>query len=130
MTAHVSSLYAACFAILLVAFAINVTVHRARLGVQVGDGSDARMLRMIRIHGNAAEYLPIALALMIVYEINGGHAAYLHAAGAALIVGRLLHAWGLWRTAGPTFGRIAGPSLTWVTILTLAGLNVMNVAGW
>lgn len=128
MNAHLTAMYCAALAVLLVVFAINVTVHRARSMVQIGDGNDPRMLRMIRIHGNAAEYLPIGLLLMLVYEINGGKPVFLHVAGSALILGRFLHAWGLWRTAGPTFGRIAGPTLTWLTILLLAGLNFSTVS--
>lgn len=128
MPAHITALYTAVSAIVIIALAINVTVHRARLKVQVGDGDNPQMLRMIRVHGNAAEYLPIGLLLMLIYEINGGSPVFLHAAGVALIVGRFLHVWGMWRTADPTFGRISGPSLTWVTIVVLAILNVLRVA--
>ena len=40
--------------------AVNVTVHRVKLRVPLGDGGNAQMLRMIRLHGNAAEYIPFA----------------------------------------------------------------------
>ncbi len=45
------------------------------------------MLRMIRLHANAVEYLPLALVLMAIYEINGGWHTLLHVVGIALIVG-------------------------------------------
>lgn len=114
-------------AVILTTLAINVTVHRAKLDVPIGHGDNPLMARMMRIHGNAAEYIPIALLLMLVYEINGGNHTALHSVGIALVLARLLHVWGMWHSTGPTFGRIAGPSLTWLVILVLAVLNVLKV---
>lgn len=124
MLVPITATYAAVLAIMLVALAINVTVHRAKLGVPIGEGNNPLMLRMMRIHGNAAEYLPITLLLMLVYEINGGTHAVLHSIGITLVIARLLHVLGMWHSTKPTFGRIAGPSLTWLAILVLAVLNI------
>jgi uncharacterized membrane protein YecN with MAPEG domain len=90
MTGSITALYAGILALLIVALGISVTVHRVKLGVSLGDGDNPQMLRMIRLHGNAVEYIPIALVLMLVYEINGGWHMALHAAGVALVIGRLL----------------------------------------
>jgi uncharacterized protein len=38
---------------------------------------------------NAAEYVPLALVLMLILELNGASAAWLHVLGIALVVGRL-----------------------------------------
>lgn len=127
MSAPITAIYAAILAIILTALAINVTVHRAKLDVPIGQGDNPLMLRMMRIHGNAAEYIPIALLLMLVYEINGGTHAVLHSFGIALVVARLLHIWGMWHSTRPTFGRIVGPTVTWLAILALAILNVLRV---
>jgi uncharacterized membrane protein YecN with MAPEG domain len=124
MTGSITALYAGILALIVLALAVNVTVHRARLGVPVGDGGNPDMLRMIRLHGNAAEYVPLGLVLMLVYEVNGGAHAALHAAGIALIAGRLLQTWGMWGTPNPNFGRVSGQSLTWATIAALAVLNL------
>ena len=72
MTLSITALYAGILALIVVALAVNVTVHRVKLRVPLGDGGNPDMLRMIRLHGNAVEYLPLALVLMAVYEINGG----------------------------------------------------------
>ena len=82
---------------------------------------------MIRIHGNAAEYIPIALLMMLVYELNGGARTTLHVCGCALVLGRVLHAAGLWNSNGPNFGRAVGQTLTWLTILALIALNLTKV---
>jgi len=128
MTLSITALYAGILSLIMVALAINVTIHRAKLRVPMGDGGNAIMLRMIRLHGNAVEYLPLALLLMAIYEINGGWHSALHAAGIALVVARILQSWNMWSTDIAGFGRISGQSLTWLTIITLALLNLAKVA--
>jgi uncharacterized protein len=128
MPVAVTALYASVLALLILALAINVTRHRAKLKVALGDGGNPQMLRMIRLHANAIEYTPLALLLMGVYELDGGPRLALHIAGIALVVGRVLHTWGMWSTETPTFGRVAGQSLTWLTIAILALLNLWQVA--
>ncbi len=124
MTGSITALYAGILALLIVALGINVTVHRVKLGVSLGDGDNPQMRRMIRIHGNAVEYLPLALLLMLLYELTGGAHIMLHIAGIALVAGRLLQSWGMWSTELPGLGRRAGQTLTWLTIAVLAALNL------
>ena len=128
MTLSITALYAGILSLIMVALAINVTIHRAKLRVPMGDGGNPIMLRMIRLHGNAVEYLPLALLLMAIYEINGGWHSALHAAGIALVVARILQSWNMWSTDIAGFGRISGQSLTWLTIVALALLNLAKVA--
>ena len=124
----VTALYAGILSLVMVALAVNVTMHRATLRVPMGDGGNPIMLRMIRLHGNAVEYLPLALVLMAIYEINGGWHAALHAAGLALILGRVLQSWNMWSTEIAGFGRVSGQALTWLTIVALALLNLAKIA--
>jgi uncharacterized protein len=127
MTVPITALYAGILGLLITALAINVTVHRAKLKVDIGDGGNAQMLRMIRVHANAVEYVPLGLLLLGLYELDQGWPAVLHAAGIALVVGRVLHVAGLWNTAGLSFGRGAGVTLTWITIAALAVLNLWQI---
>jgi uncharacterized protein len=127
MTLSITALYAGILSLVMVALAINVTMHRAKLRVPMGDGGNPIMLRMIRLHGNAVEYLPLALVLMAIYEIDGGWHSALHAAGIALVVARILQSWNMWSTDIAGFGRISGQSLTWLTIVALALLNLAQV---
>jgi uncharacterized membrane protein YecN with MAPEG domain len=117
--------YGAILALIVIALGINVTVHRVKLKVPLGDGGNKEMLRMIRLHGNAVEYIPLAIVLMLAYEINGGSHLALHIIGMALIAGRLIQTAAMWSTeiAGP--GRGTGQTLTW---LSIAGLAVLNLA--
>jgi uncharacterized membrane protein YecN with MAPEG domain len=127
MLVPITALYAAILTLILIALAINVTMHRRQLRVGLGDGSNPVMLRMVRIHGNAAEYIPIAVLLMLIYELNGGSHTTLHLCGCALILGRVLHAAGLWNSDGQSAGRAIGQSLTWLTILALVATNLTRV---
>jgi hypothetical protein len=65
-----TALYAGILALIAIALAINVAVHRVKLRVPIGDGGNAEMRRMIRLHGNAAEYIPLAIVLMLIYELT------------------------------------------------------------
>jgi hypothetical protein len=127
MSVSITALYAGILALIFVALAVNVTRHRVKLRVSIGDGGNPEMLRMIRLHGNAAEYIPFAVVLMALYELNGGWPVALHIVGIALIVGRLVQSWGMWGTEVPGLGRQMGQSLTWLSILALALLNLSKL---
>ena len=53
--------------------------------------SQETLNRAVRGHGNLIEYAPLFLILMLVAELNHLPSAYLHFAGAAFLVGRLMH---------------------------------------
>ncbi len=125
--ATITAFYAAILALTIVALGINVTVHRVKLQVSLGDGGKPEMLRMIRLHGNAIEYIPLALALMLIYEMNGGWPLVLHIAGTALVVGRALQVFGMWASDVPGFGRGTGQTLTWASIAVLAIANLVRI---
>ena len=127
MALAITALYAGILALILIALAINVTAHRVKLRVPLGDGGNAQMRRMIRLHGNAAEYIPLALLLMAIYELNGGAPMGLHIVGSALVAGRLLQTWGMWATDMTNIGRQIGQSLTWLSLIALAVLNLWKV---
>ncbi len=127
MTVSLTAAYAAVLALIITALGINVTVHRVKLKVSLGDGGNPEMLRMIRLHGNAIEYVPLALMLMLIYEINGGLPIALHIAGVALIVARLIQTAAMWGTEAPRPGRGIGQTLTWASIAALALLNLWKV---
>jgi uncharacterized membrane protein YecN with MAPEG domain len=127
MTLQITALYGALLALIVLALGINVTVHRVRLRVPLGDGGNPEMLRMIRLHGNAIEYIPLALVLMALYELNGGWHWALHVIGIALIAGRLIQTAAMWGTEMPGAGRGIGQTTTWLSIAVLALLNLWKL---
>jgi len=96
--------------------------HARRIGL--GDGGDPELARAIRVHGNFVEHVPLALVLLALLELGGLPAPWLWGLGGALLLGRLLHAFGLSRSSGVSLGRFYGTALTMVVVLamSLAGL--------
>jgi len=124
MAAPITALYAGILTILILVFALRVVAIRRRDRVGLGDGGNAELLSRIRIHGNAAEYVPITLLMILILEINGQSAAMLHGLGITLTIGRLAHAQGLTSGTGTNPGRVIGNVLTWVTMLTASILAI------
>ncbi|MBM3554938.1 MAG: hypothetical protein FJX47_05235 [Alphaproteobacteria bacterium] len=129
MTLAVSPWYVAINAILMLVLAMNVVRFRVRDKVGIGAGESRDLERAIRVHGNATEYVPIALVLMVVLELLGGGAMLLHGLGVALTVGRLAHAYGLQRTHKTSPGRFIGTNLTWIVILAGGVAILVDMAG-
>jgi hypothetical protein len=124
MPVTVTALYASLLAIVYVVLSLRVARRRLRFRVGLGTGQNAELEQAIRVHGNFAEYVPFALLLMALFESGGGPAWSVHAAGAALLVARLLHVLGLTRSPGRSPGRFAGVVATWLVTLGLAAGNL------
>ncbi|MEX9965632.1 MAPEG family protein [Providencia stuartii] len=91
----VSSLYAVLGALLLLKLSLNVMKLRNQYRVSYGDGGFYELQTAIRAHGNAIEYIPIALILLLFMEMNGAQVWMIHLCGLVLIAGRILHSYGL-----------------------------------
>ena len=122
----ITSIYAALGAILVVLLALRVVLHRRRTAVGLGDGGDRDLQQCIRVHANAIENLPLALLLLLLLELRGIPAPWLHGLGAAVILSRLLHAWGFSRRKGVSMGRFAGTLGTWLVMLLMAAMLLVH----
>lgn len=116
------------FASLLVLFKLvllaRVSMVRRSRNVGIGSGGDPLLQRRVRVHANFVEQVPVALLLMALLEMAGLGRTWLWAFGALLLLGRLLHAAGLSRSAGYSSGRLLGTVLSWGVLFAeaLAGL--------
>ncbi len=113
--------YAAVLGILYLALTFTVIKNRYRLKVSLGDGGDEQMNRIIRGHGNFAEYVPMSLLLLAFAEIGGAGAVVIHLGGALLLTGRLLHGYALALTPRNMFARRYGMILTLASIVVGIG---------
>jgi len=109
----ISLLYIGLNTLLIFALAMYVVVLRYRHKVGLGDGGVPELLRAIRAHGNALEYVPLTLIMMLGLELSGLSDTHIHVIGATLLIGRALHAWGLVSTSGTSPGRFLGTLSTW-----------------
>ncbi|MFI5299753.1 MAG: MAPEG family protein [Polyangiales bacterium] len=115
MMVPIVALYAPLNAVLNIALAGNVVRHRAR-GLS---DSDKDLQLAIRIHGNNAEFVPLALLMMLLAELSGGASFWLHVAGGLLLVARVAHVLGMPLKA-PNPLRSFGVAGTWGMIVALS----------
>ncbi len=92
---HVSAFFAGMYALIYVALSFYVIARRYDLKLAVGDAADPSIIRRIRAHANFSEYVPLALVLMVINELNGTSKILLICIGIALTIGRLSHAYSL-----------------------------------
>jgi len=117
----ITTLYAALLAILYLCLTVYVVRGRYAHKVGIGDGGNPAMARRVRIHGNFAEYAPIALILLFLVDNGGASPITVHILGLMILTGRILHAWGLSQSETTSFGRMAGMILT----LTMIGASAI-----
>ncbi|AWB67750.1 glutathione metabolism protein [Saccharobesus litoralis] len=118
--------YAALLTLLYIRLCFIVIGHRKRLLVAIGDGGDKQLARAIRVQGNFAEYVPIALILLFLAEYNQLPTWLLHGAGGCLLIGRLLHAVGVAQVKENYNLRRSGMILTFISLLGLSISFVIN----
>ncbi|MBJ6136544.1 MAPEG family protein [Marinobacter litoralis] len=128
MIIPVTAVFAAVLGILLLV--LSAMVVRCRLKHQVGMGvNENRVFQAtVRAHANLVEYAPFALIMLAIAELNGVSSTWIYWSGMALVVGRILHAFGMIKGKGKThMGRLVGTILTWLSILVTAILLLWNV---
>ena len=123
----ITTLYAAALALLVVVLGLYVIALRRRHGVSLGDGERPELRNAIRAHGNLVEYAPIALILLALLELARAPGWFVHVLGAALVLGRILHA--LAMTRGGVTGRTLGTTLTFTVISLLAAADLYYALG-
>lgn len=113
----ITALYAGLLAPVLVYLAVRVINQRRAARVAIGHGEDAILLRRMRVHANFAEYVPMALVLMGLAENLKTTPILLYAMGITLLVGRVLHAYGVSQSKENLNLRVTGMALTFTAIL-------------
>ena len=129
MQASITALYAGILSIIVLVLAAKVVRGRRRDKVGIGYGESKELRRAIRVHSNAVENLPFTLILMFILEVNGGPTLLLHICGAVTVIARILHAFGLGKSPGTTFGRLFGAGFTWLVMAVLALANIYYALG-
>jgi uncharacterized membrane protein YecN with MAPEG domain len=116
--------YAALLSFLFIYLSVRVMRARQDAGVAIGSGGNAALERRIRVHANFTEYVPLALILLVLVEVRGNAAWYLHLLCLALLAGRAAHAWGVSQEPDDMRARGAGVVLT-IAVLVTAALTLL-----
>lgn len=125
----ITALYASLCALLIIKLSRDVIGLRRQHRIALGDGGNAQLQAAIRTQGNATEYIPITLILMILLEWSGAFWWIIHLTGVALITGRLIHMYALKNTDFKR--RVLGMKLTLYNIMALSALNIFYlIAGY
>ena len=116
----VTLIIAAALGLLNVWLGVRIITVRVSRKISLGNGDLPGMEARCRAHANFNEYVPIALILMALVEMNVGASRWLWGVGALLVVARVVHPFGMDRPA-PNPLRAAGTMLTIACLLILAG---------
>jgi len=112
------AIYAALNGLLLLVLSYNVGRHRARTdSLTPGAVGDDVLVRAIRAHGNASEYVPLAIVMILILSLLSAPAILLHGLGTGFTVGRVAQAYGMTREKHPNAIPFAGNLCTGLVYL-------------
>jgi uncharacterized membrane protein YecN with MAPEG domain len=126
MTPIIVPTYAAILILFFVFLSARVIRMRGSAKIALGHGGNPAMERLIRVHGNFAEYVPMALLLLAFMEMQS-HSRYLiHILCIALVIARIVHAIGVTPVRENFQMRVAGMTGTFLVLGVAAIALLIN----
>jgi hypothetical protein len=124
MLVATTALYAGLLALLIQYLGGSVGATRGRLKIPLGDGGNPELIVKNRRHMNAVENVPLALILLALVELNGAPKPWIHVMGAALLVARIVHPFGLKIDNMNEPARIFGAAVTALVMVAAAAVLI------
>lgn len=109
--------YAALFAFIFIVLSARTIILRGRFKIGIGWGDEPMLERAMRAHANFAEYVPFAILLVFFLETQLSHPALIHSLYLTLLLGRLLHAYGISQAKENHRCRVIGMIMTFSVIV-------------
>ncbi len=101
------------------------TVEKTSQKLATSQAIDAGALqRKVRAHGNFVEYVPLGLLFIVALELMRSPNWLLWLLAITFTVARLIYAWGVINTYGPSIGRAIGFFATWFVYIVGASACV------
>jgi uncharacterized membrane protein YecN with MAPEG domain len=119
--------YAAILVLIFVFLSVRVIRMRASAKIGIGTGNNPAMERLIRVHGNFAEYVPLALLLLLFMELQSQSRILIHVLCVALIAARVIHAVGVTPVKENFPMRVTSVLMTFA-VLVVASVMLLYVA--
>ena len=116
----VTPVYAAILAVIFVALSFRTLQLRRARDIPIGTAEDPVLTRAARAHANFAEYVPLTLMLLYFLETLTNAGMVLHVLCISLIVGRLVHAYGVSQVDEDYRFRVFGMVITLGTMISAA----------
>lgn len=126
MALPTTTLYALPLILIFLILFFRVSARRSDLKVSIGDAGDAILHERIRQHGNFIEWAPLGLILMALAEAAAANSIALHCAGGLMVLGRILHPFGLKAGNAAHPLRIAGNSMNLLSVAILFVLLALS----
>jgi uncharacterized protein len=117
MLLTITPVYISFLILFYLALTLRVIYLRRLFRIGLGDGGNPQLQKSIRVHGNFQEFVPLTLVLLIALEINKIHPYFIHFLGTLLILGRIIHAIGVYSFSGSSLGRFCGALLNYLVLL-------------
>ena len=108
----ITALYAGLLGLVAMVVAFGAGSLRGKLDVSIGDGGNRALLLAMRRHANFVEWVPLALILLALLDLNAVTPRAIHSLGAALLICRVLHAVGMKADTMKTPARFIGAAGT------------------
>lgn len=105
-------------ALILVILSIRTLRLRRRHQVAIGHGSEPALERAMRVHANFCEYVPISLLILFFFESLIDDQLWVHVMCIVLLLGRLLHAYGVSQIDEDLRYRVTGMAMTFTVIIS------------
>ena len=117
--------FAGLFGLIYVGLTIWIMVSRTTYNVLEGDGGDPALGKRVRVHGNYGEFVPWGLILIGLLEGGGGPHRLVLTLLVLLLIGRVLHPFGLFAAPGsPQMFACRGGGM----LLTILAIGIAAVA--
>ena len=126
-TVHIVPAYAGALALLFICLSILVVKQRRFHRVPIGDGHKPSLKRAIAVHNNFAQYVPMALLLLLMMELSLAPSYLVHALCVVLVIARCAHAYGVSQDPEPFKYRKYGMISTF-GVLALAAFYLIYTA--
>jgi len=126
MLPTVVPVYAAIFALVFVVLSMRVANTRRIMQIGLGSGGNVVLERRIRVQGNFAEYVPLALILFTFIEMQGWSRWVIHALCLALLAARLTHAYGVAQEPETIPIRASAMMVTFLIFIVAAAILLLD----
>lgn len=123
----ITPIYAALLGILFIVLSVRIIRLRQTLRLPIGDAGNIELIRIVRAQSNFAEYVPLALLLLVFLEHANAPTLLIHALCLLLLIGRTVHAYGISQINENITFRVTGMMMTLSTI-ALTCLSLLTIA--
>lgn len=114
--------YTSILVIIFLILSVLAITARVKSGINLGlSGEYDDLTKKVRAHGNFTEYIPLAIIMLLLAESAKLPGIALHIYGIGLVLGRLVHAFGIYSGKTKIPYRVIGMSMT-LTLMSVLSI--------